>query len=94
MRVNYEVVKRRRFTRSAKRTQENVALEIHRAIAAITENPRIGIEKKSDLDLFRVHKFKVLDNTFLLAYLFDEEAGKITLVAVGPHENFYRDLKR
>ena len=39
-----------------------------------------------------VHKFKVGRKLFLLAYELNE--SEILLLALGPHENFYRDLKK
>ncbi len=39
-----------------------------------------------------VHKFKVGRKLFLLAY--DLNESEILLLALGPHENFYRDLKK
>ncbi|WP_223296707.1 type II toxin-antitoxin system RelE/ParE family toxin [Thiorhodovibrio frisius] len=40
----------------------------------------------------RVYKFDCVNQPFLLAYL-SSEATRI-FIAIGPHENFYRDLKR
>ena len=42
----------------------------------------------------RVHKFKVGDKQYLLAYTHEKKSGSITLLALGSHENFYRDLSR
>jgi len=58
------------------------------------KNPKLGKEKKSDLEFFFVYKYQILDVQYLLAYLIDEKTKEIVLMAVGPHENFYRDLKR
>lgn len=74
--------------------QPNMLAATHEAIAAIAENPSVGQEKKSDLAFFFVYKYRVLDVQYLLAYLINEEAKEIALVAIGTHENFYRDLKR
>jgi mRNA-degrading endonuclease RelE of RelBE toxin-antitoxin system len=68
--------------------------EIHKAISQITTEPEIGEKKKSELEFFLVHKFRALDIQYLLAYTIDTERQQIVLTAVGPHENFYRDLKR
>jgi len=61
-------------------------------IRRICEAPEIGETKKGDLTGVSMHKFKVRDRLFLLAYEFDEK--EILLLALGAHENFYRDLKR
>jgi len=58
----------------------------------ICEAPEIGETKKGDLTGVSIHKFKIRDRLFLLAYEFDER--EIILLALGAHENFYRDLKR
>jgi hypothetical protein len=40
----------------------------------------------------RVFKFDCIHQTFLLAYTWGDSL--CTLLSLGPHENFYRDLKR
>jgi hypothetical protein len=40
----------------------------------------------------RAYKFRVQDRQFLLAYELDNDA--LLLLALGVHENFYRDLKK
>ena len=65
--------------------------EIEDKIAA---NPSLGEEKKIDLRGIYVHKFKLFDQQILLAYQIDEEMKEVIFVAVGGHENFYRDLKK
>lgn len=54
-------------------------------------DPTCGEEKKGDLAGVRVYKFRVLDQQFLLAYEYDEQA--LFLLGLGIHENFYRGLK-
>lgn len=62
------------------------------AIEAIVQNPKIGTEKKGELTGVFVHKFKIRQQEMLLAY---EWIPKLrTLLALGVHENFYRDLKK
>jgi len=80
------------FERKKKRlTREEIAV-LDDEIRRICEAPEIGESKKGDLTGVSVHKFKVRDRLFLLAYEFDEK--EILLLALGAHENFYRDLKR
>ena len=55
-------------------------------------SPKIGEEKKGDLSEVYVYKFKVNQQQMLLAYEWDETQR--LLLALGVHENFYRDLKR
>jgi len=58
----------------------------------LIENPEFGTEKKGDLKEVFVHKFKIKTIQYLLAYRFNEE--KIELIMIGPHQNYYRDLKK
>jgi hypothetical protein len=36
----------------------------------------------------------MLGQQYLLGYTFDEQTMMLTLLALGGHENFYRDLKK
>ena len=61
-------------------------------VRLIALNPSIGEEKKGDLAGVFVHKFKIQTIQYLLAY---RRVGQdLKLVMIGPHENYYRDLKR
>ena len=60
-------------------------------IRKILNNPSIGSEKKGDLRGVFVHKFKTQTNQNLLSYRF--LGDKLELIMIGPHENYYRDLK-
>ncbi|WP_338081281.1 type II toxin-antitoxin system RelE/ParE family toxin [Allochromatium vinosum] len=60
--------------------------------AKIVDRPEDGEEKKGDLAGVRVFKLACIHQTFLLAYTWD--GVLCTLLSLGPHENFYRDLKR
>lgn len=60
-------------------------------------NPNIGKQKKGGgLAFLRVHthKFKTNKQLTLLGYSFDDGALVLELIALGSHENFYRDIKR
>jgi hypothetical protein len=54
-------------------------------------DPTIGQEKKGDLIGVFVYKFKSSAQLFLLAYEWDEDSR--TLLMIGVHENFYREVK-
>ena len=61
-------------------------------VRRIAQNPSIGEEKKGDLTRVFVHKFKIKTTQYLLAY---RKVGQdLELVMIGPHENYYRDLKQ
>jgi mRNA-degrading endonuclease RelE of RelBE toxin-antitoxin system len=64
------------------------------AVKQVADNPLIGVQKRGDLSFLRVYKFKMQQQQALLAYVYDDEKIIVTLLAVGSHENFYRDLKR
>jgi mRNA-degrading endonuclease RelE of RelBE toxin-antitoxin system len=80
------------FKRTYKKLHTNQREAVHAAIRAVVTNPGIGEEKKGDLVGVFVHKFDCVSQQFLLTYQWDET--RRVLLAVGPHENFYRDLKR
>lgn len=71
-------------------TQEKIA--VNKAIKEISSNPNLGQEKKGDLVGVFVYKFKIHDKEMLLAYEWNVKTR--LLLALGVHENFYRDLKR
>jgi len=61
-------------------------------VRIIVRNPSIGEEKRGDLTGVFVHKFNIQTTQYLLAY---RQVGQdLELVMIGPHENYYRDLKR
>lgn len=92
--MSYRVEQTRRFARQYKKLQDNIATDVDAAVATVAKNPSIGERKKGDLaDLF-VFKFRSQGQLYLLGYTRDDPLRLIYLEAVGPHENFYRDLKR
>jgi hypothetical protein len=66
---------------------------LDKAVTAIAAKPAIGDAKVGDLEGIFVFKFKVVDKQWLLAYRL-VSSKKITLLLIGPHENFYRELKK
>jgi mRNA interferase RelE/StbE len=92
--VTYEVRQTRRFARQYKKLHDNVAANVDAAVEAIAENPDAGKRKKGDLAELFVFKFRSQGQLYLLGYTIDNGVRLIYLEAIGPHENFYRDLKR
>jgi mRNA interferase RelE/StbE len=90
----WQVRQTRRFARQYKKLQDNVAADVDDAIALVQSAPNTGVLKKGDLATLRVHKFRSCGQLYLLGYSLDETICLIYLEAVGPHENFYRDMKR
>jgi mRNA-degrading endonuclease RelE of RelBE toxin-antitoxin system len=88
-----EVFQTNRFKKAYKKLHPNQLAEVNTAIETIINNPEIGEQKKGNLSWLRVYKFTVLGQLTLLGYSV-ETAGRIvlTLVDIGSHENFYRDL--
>tara|TARA_B100001996_G_scaffold296358_1_gene236666 strand:- start:726 stop:1010 length:285 start_codon:yes stop_codon:yes gene_type:complete len=80
------------FKKSYKKLPKYDQQKINDAINEIIENPEIGIEKKGDLEGVHVYKFKIHHQEMLLAYEWNPHER--LLLALGVHENFYRDLKR
>ena len=85
------ILQKGEFRRAYKRLHENQLEAVNAAIKKIIKNPLEGEAKKGDLAGVRVYKFQVLKQMYLLAYEHDKYT--LTLRALGPHENFYRDLK-
>lgn len=80
------------FKRTYKKLYQNQLSEVNSAIKTIIADPTIGEEKKGDLAGVLVYKFDVQNQLYLLAYEVDKTT--ITLIALGVHENFYRNLKK
>ena len=92
--MSFALKQTRRFARAYKKLHEQVATDVDIAAAAVAANPSVGERKKGDLaDLF-VYKFHSHNQLYLLGYTLDEAVRLIYLEAIGPHENFYRDIKR
>lgn len=81
------------FKRSVKKMRKNSKSLLDEAVREIINKPSIGTLKTGDLAGVRVYKYKVSSSQYLLAYYYNETLNKITLLEIGLHENFYRDLK-
>lgn len=85
------------FERVAKKLHRSDKKVVDAAVKHIAENPFAGEEKKGDLAGVFVYKFKINKQETLLAYWLEPDKVKptsATLLAIGPHENFYEELKR
>ena len=80
------------FKQRYKKLHPNQKTAVNDAIEIIKANPLIGTEKKGDLTGVYVYKFECVAQEFLMAYEFDPTT--LVLLALGVHENFYRDLQR
>lgn len=80
------------FKRSYKKLHTNQIKSVDDAIRHILSDMSRGEAKKGDLTGVRVYKFRILNEQFLLAYEHNDDT--LFLLALGVHENFYRDLKK
>jgi len=78
--------------RVVKKLQKAEKTALDEAVRFLVDDPEAGELKRGDLAGVRVHKYKVGRQQYLLAYRLADDT--ITLLALGTHENFYRDLKR
>ena len=92
--MSHSVRQTRRFARADKKLHDNVAADVDEAARVVAADPTVGERKKGDLAELFVYKFRSQNQLYLLGYTTDDEVRLIYLEAVGPHENFYRDLKR
>jgi mRNA-degrading endonuclease RelE of RelBE toxin-antitoxin system len=83
----------RTFERTLKKLHPQQKAALDEVVRTIASQPDAGESKVGDLAGVLVYKFRMGKMLCLLAYrVLDENTLK--LLMVGPHENFYRDLKR
>ena len=81
------------FERAIKKLHKQQKVALDDAVRTIASQPEAGEAKVGDLAGVQVYKFRMGNLLCLLAYRILDE-NTIKLLMVGPHENFYRDLKR
>lgn len=86
-----KILQSKSFERKVKKFDKTQKRLLDQQIQRIITNPAIGSGKKGDLRGVLVHKFKLISTLYLLAYRVVGE--DIELIMIGPHENYYRDLK-
>ena len=87
-----KVVQTNLFKTALKKLHANQKADLDNAVKAIMESPDLGQSKTGDLSGILVYKFKMVKQPTLLAYSCDDQT--MTLLALGTHENFYRDIKK
>ncbi len=87
-----KIYQSRSFEKKAKKMSKAEKDTLDKEIRRIVEDLNIGAEKKGDLRGVFVHKFKIKTTQYLLAYRKVE--SDLELIMLGPHENYYRDLKQ
>ncbi len=86
-----KIVQSRLFEQKVKKLTKSGKAELDAAIRIIIEQPAVGEQKKGDLKTVYVYKFRINKTMYLLAYRFS--SGILELIMLGPHENYYKDLK-
>jgi mRNA interferase RelE/StbE len=86
-----KILQSRSFERKVKKFSKQEKKRLDNQIRKIIDDPSIGSEKKGDLRGVYVHNFKLQTVQHLLSYRFVGE--NLELIMIGPHENYYRDLK-
>ena len=79
------------FTKKVKKFSKKQKNELDKQIKNLLVNPLLGEEKKGDLKGIVVYKFKISNAQYLLSYRLKKNT--LELITIGPHENYYRDLK-
>ena len=86
-----KIYQSRSFEKKIKKFSKKEKNILDQQINKILENPFLGEEKKGDLRGLYVYKFKIKTIQYLLAYRMMRD--DLELIMIGPHENYYRDLK-
>jgi hypothetical protein len=87
-----KIYQSRSFEKKVKKMLKQEKEILDQEVRVIAQAPSAGEEKKGNLAGVLVHKFKIQTIQYLLAY---RRVGQdLELVMIGPHENYYRDLKR
>jgi hypothetical protein len=81
-----------RFERNKRRLPPKAQLAVDEAVKAITADPLAGEQKTGALRMVRVLTFKIGLQQLPLAYIYAKR-NLVEVLAVGPHENFSRDLQ-
>ena len=87
-----KIYQSRSFEKKVKKFNQKEKYQLDNEIKQIVQNPLIGTEKKGDLRGVFIHKFNLQNQVYLLSYRFIKEES-LELIMIGPHENYYRDLK-
>lgn len=86
-----KIYQSRIFENKVKKFSKQEKRILDEEIKRVIENPFVGEEKKGDLRGVYIHKFKLKTIQYLLSYRMINDG--LELIMIGPHENYYRDLK-
>ncbi len=85
------IVQSRIFENKVKKFSVTQKAQLDHAIKDILNSPSIGERKRGDLGSVYIYKFRIVNKIYVLAYAISDE--KLELLMIGPHENYYKDLK-
>ena len=86
-----KAIQSRSFEKKVKKLRKQDKRILDNQIQRIPDNTAIGQEKKGDLRGVFIHKIKIQNINYLLSYRLIGDT--LELIMIGPHENYYRDLK-
>lgn len=81
------------FKKTVKKLPKQHKAILDEEVRKLVNNPDLGERKKGDLDFLMIHQFKLSNQEVLLGYMYEEDKIILTLLKLGSHENFYRDIK-
>ena len=95
MRITYK----RAFAQFVKKASKPFQLAIEDVVLEVLSNPQIGRQKLGDLKGVFVYKFSFNQQEYLVAYQLELNNENVKVIwiefcQIGPHENFYTQLKR
>ncbi len=82
------------FKKAVKKLHKNQKADLDEAIKELMIDPLLGEQKKGDLAFLRMYKFNMAKQLTLLGYSYEDGTVTLELMALGSHENFYRDIKK
>jgi mRNA-degrading endonuclease RelE of RelBE toxin-antitoxin system len=86
-----KIYQSRTFENKVKKLSKTEKDILDSEIKKIAADPLIGEEKRGDLRGVHIYKFKIKSIQYLLSYRMIKTG--LELIMIGPHENYYRDLK-
>ncbi len=86
-----KILQSRSFRNKVKKLVKKDKQVLDKEVKTIVKDPSVGVEKKGDHRGVFVHKFKIKATLYLLSYRIKNE--NLELIMLGPHENYYKDLK-
>ncbi len=82
------------YNKARRRLAPAVIHRLDEVQAQILQDPHRGDRKRGALRQIWVEKFKSQNDQWLVAYIINDKRDIVYFVAVGQHENFYRDSQR